>query len=178
VIRTCLRKLNRGRIVLRSTICRKGNIRGRRQEVNQEPGCAAEKWSIVHLRSSLVASIEPTISMTDPEQVSSEKGRAAARQDIAGKRLRLFSGAPSEAPWGLYLAETLRQRFSIEVVFTSCLTTAEKRAFEDGYNAEVITHIDRAFGSGAYSLACEEVQRWRKARSDEWLAVDRPGGGA
>ena len=114
--------------------------------------------------------------MTALEQVSSEKGRAAASMDIAGKRLRLFSGAPSEAPWGLYLAETMRQRFAVELVFTSCLTTAEKRAFEDGYNAEVICHIDSAFGAGAYSLAREDVQRWRKAKYDEALAANRPGG--
>jgi len=116
--------------------------------------------------------------MTDIERLEFEKGHAAAKKDIAEQRLRLFSGAPSEAPWGRYLAETMRERFAVEVLFTSCLTTAAKTAFEDGYNAEVIGHIDRAFGPGAYTLAREEVQRWRKAKSDAWLAANRPDSGA
>ena len=109
--------------------------------------------------------------MEEWQRLASEQGRAEAQLDLAEQRLRLFSSAPSKAPGGQHLGDTMRQRFAVEVVFTSCLTTAEKRAFEDAYNAEVIAHIDRVFGAGAYSLAQADVQRWRTARYDEGLTA-------
>lgn len=110
--------------------------------------------------------------MNELEQEACQKGHAEAQRDLAAGRFLLFSGAPSESGWGRYLAETMRQRFAVEITFTSCFTSAEESAYRNGYNEEVIGHIDRTFGIGAYALAYSDVQCWRKARYDEWLAAN------
>ncbi len=104
--------------------------------------------------------------MTDDHNIGVE----AAGNDIKAGRLRLFSGAPSRTTWAADLANTLRERFGIEVVFVSCLTNAEKREYETAYNGAVQAHIDEVFGQGALAGAMEEVQMRRKARYDEYFA--------
>jgi hypothetical protein len=97
----------------------------------------------------------------DVDPVAYENGRAEARRDISSGRLRLFSGAPSKG-WGRDLAETMRNRFGLEIVFVSCLVTKQSISFEQDYNLEVTRHLDFSFGKGSFEKAYEEVQCRRK----------------
>jgi len=103
-----------------------------------------------------------------------EAGATEAKREIAAGRLRLFSGAPSQAAWGHDLAETLRTRFGIEVTFTSCLVTEESVSFEEGYNSAVEAHINGIWGQGALEAVHGEVQQRRKQRYDALITAQNP----
>lgn len=107
------------------------------------------------------------------DRVAYERGATEARREAAAGRVRLFSGAPSEG-WGRDLAETLRSRFGIEVIFTSCLVTEESLSFEEGHNAAIEAHVDGIWGKGSLADAFADVQRRRQERYDAWVAENAP----
>jgi hypothetical protein len=98
-------------------------------------------------------------------------GVAEAERDIASGRPKLRYGA--RGAWGEDLARTLQARFGVELVALSCLTDAESRSFEAGYNATVEAHVDRTHGPGAVAAVRDEIQRRRKAAYDAWIAEQR-----
>jgi hypothetical protein len=73
--------------------------------------------------------------------------------------------------WGRDLAETMRNRFGLEIVFVSCLVTKQSISFEQDYNLEVTRHLDFSFGKGSFEKAYEEVQCRRKQAYDAWVAA-------
>ena len=105
------------------------------------------------------------------DTVAFEQGIADARCDISAGRLRWFSGAPSKAAWGKYLAETLKARFGMDVQFVSCLTWAAKMSHEEGYNSTIEAHVDRVFGAGAFASALADVKRRREELYDAQIAA-------
>lgn len=99
-----------------------------------------------------------------------EKGAAAARKAIAEGRLTYFSGAPSKARWGIDLADTLQNRFNVEVVFVSDMTTEGQNAFRSAFNSTIEEHIEQIFGKGSLASALAEVQERRLKSYEEWRA--------
>jgi hypothetical protein len=112
--------------------------------------------------------------MFERDPAAFEAGVAEAKREITGGRLRLFSGAPSHAGWGLDLAETMRCRFGIEVIFTSCFFNPARHSFEAGYNLAIQSHIDGVYGEGALDAVHKEVQQRRKESYDAWVAAKKP----
>lgn len=103
--------------------------------------------------------------------VACEQGVADACSDISAGRLRWFSGAPSEAAWGKYLAVTLKIRFGIDVTFVGCLTWTAKYSHEEGYNSTMAAHVDSVWGDGAFATALAEGKRHREELYDAWHAA-------
>ena len=101
-------------------------------------------------------------------------GVAEAERDIASGRPTLRYGA--RGAWGEDWARTLQARFGVELVVLSCLTDAESRSFEAGYNATVEAHVDGIHGAGAVAAVRDEIQRRRKAAYDAWAGEQRHAG--
>ncbi len=101
-----------------------------------------------------------------------ESGKAESRQECAAAHLRYYSGAPSEG-WGRDLAEILRLRFGIEVVFVHCFVTANSLSYEEGWNDALEEHVDGKWGRGAFKAVLAEVRLLRERAYEEWLAHNR-----
>ncbi len=71
-------------------------------------------------------------------------------------------------------SRTLQARFGVELFVLSCLTDAESRSFEAGYNATVEAHVDAIYGAGSVAAVWDEIQRRRKAAYEAWAAEQRP----
>ena len=90
-----------------------------------------------------------------------QAGVAEAERDIAAGRLQLRYGA--RGAWGHDLEDTLRTKFGVEMIWVSCLVTAESVSVDAGYNRTVEAHIDAVWGPGSVAAVHAEVQARREA---------------
>ena len=94
------------------------------------------------------------------DEAAYRAGVAEAERDIAAGRPQLRYGA--RGIWGRDLADTLRARFGVEMIWQSCLVTAESLSLDAGYNRAVEAHIDSVWGPGSVAAVHAEVQARRE----------------
>ena len=102
-------------------------------------------------------------------------GVEAATADIAAARL-VYRWGGHAGHWGHWIVTQLAERFRVGVNegFGVCFVSASSLSFDDGYNAVLVSEIDRRHGNGAFEamlaesrLQSEEVL-W--AAKQLWLA--------
>ena len=103
------------------------------------------------------------------EIVPSERtrGRAECECDIAIGRLRLFWQA--RGFWGDYMTNLMNDRFGIEVVHSSDITTTAQYSFQTGYNRRLSEHVNEAHGDGSFESALTDVETFRKRQYQEYF---------
>lgn len=102
--------------------------------------------------------------MTELEEPYQD-GVAEAECDIANGCLTFRYGARGD--WSEDLRRMLKTRFNVELVVSSCFTTAESLANDQRYNDTIKSYIDRAYGRGALETVLTEVQERRRKSSGD-----------
>jgi hypothetical protein len=92
-----------------------------------------------------------------------QRGIDEAQNDIAAESCRLFF--QTRGRWGELLTTLMRNRFQVEVIHTSDITSDGQRSYQEGYNSTVTMHLDSKFGQGSFDRTWEEVQEYRKQSS-------------
>jgi hypothetical protein len=105
------------------------------------------------------------------DTIALENGRAEALADIQAGRGRLFWGARGD--WGRFLAAAMQDRFQVELVWISDMTSDKQTSFQRGYNAEIKAYVDQTFGDGSFDGVLEEVRQFRNRLYANWHASKR-----
>jgi hypothetical protein len=93
-------------------------------------------------------------------EVEFQRGVREAQADIANGTRRIFWQTRSF--WGERFTNLMRDRFNVEVVHISDMTSERQRSYESGYNKTVESHVDAMFGAGAFVGTWNEVQEYRQ----------------
>ena len=89
-------------------------------------------------------------------------GVTQCEEDFADNVYRLYWQTRSS--WGEYMTEIFAERFGVEVVHISDLTTTAQSSFRTGYNSRIKQRVDEQFGIGAFDAAMEDVETFRAER--------------
>ncbi len=94
------------------------------------------------------------------DQPEFERGASDGLADIDAGRCRFFFQTRGE--WGRLFVQLMRDRFSVDVVHISDITSDRQHSYECGYNNAIEGHLDRKFGAGQFDRTWQEVQEFRQ----------------
>lgn len=100
-----------------------------------------------------------------PPERERDRGRSECESYIAKGQLRFYW--QTRGAWGDYLTTQMDERFGVEVIHTSDMTTAAKVLFENGYNERMSEHINSTFGDESIKQVLADVEAFRERQYRE-----------
>jgi hypothetical protein len=104
-----------------------------------------------------------------------QRGENDARADIGARAMRYFF--QTRGAWGEKFTELMRERFGVHVVHISDMTCDANQSYQQGYNSTIESHLDQAFGKGAFDRTWAEIEAYRQENYVRWAAARRRSGG-
>ena len=111
--------------------------------------------------------------MATANQREYDRGENESLGDIAAGSPKLYWQTRSS--WGELLSTLMADRFNVEVIHTSDMTTSAEMDYENGYNAVTTRHIDLTFGVGSFQCVLDEVEDYRKLHYLRRLGLEGEG---
>jgi hypothetical protein len=96
------------------------------------------------------------------------RGVNEAEADITAGAMRYFF--QTRGAWGQKFSELMRERFGVQVVHISDMTSDPETSYQQGYNTTITSFLDRVFGTGAYDRTWAEIQAYRQESYRRWAA--------
>ena len=97
-----------------------------------------------------------------------KRGLQQAESEIAAGRPRLYWN--TRGGWGELFTELMSNRFGVVVEHVGDMTTANKRAFEEGNNSTVKSFIGSKFGEDAFQRILDEIEAYRQSTYQQYHA--------
>lgn len=101
-----------------------------------------------------------------------DRGKKECESDIAKGRLQFYW--QTRGAWGDYLTTQMEERFGVQVIHTSDMTTAAQMSYQQGYNERLSEYINSTFGDKSMENTLAEVAAFREQRYREHFGDGNP----